>query len=88
MLSNFDQQSVYSMEPQIFDPSKKVYQLCLSDSRSKVLTVIKEKYLKNEEKDQKESQNPENDDFEGDLGQNKRQRLQENSDDSNFIKML
>ena len=49
MLSNFDNQSVYSMEPQVFDPSKKVYQLCLSDSRSKVLTVIKEKYLPSDE---------------------------------------
>ena len=25
MLSNFDEKSVYSMEPQVFDPSKKVY---------------------------------------------------------------
>jgi len=82
MLSNFDGESVYSMESSSMDPSKKVYQLCLSDSRSKVLTVIKEKYLPPQDPNKRklDFEAEEKDDFDMEE-QNKRQRLQENSDD-------
>lgn len=45
MLSNFEGQSVYSIESMNNDASRKVYQLCLSDSRNKVLTIVKDKFL-------------------------------------------
>lgn len=50
MLSNFNSQSVYSIE------ASKVYQLCLSDSRNKVLTIVKEKYLPIQERETKSNQ--------------------------------
>jgi|TARA_B110000285_G_C14909206_1_gene507054 hypothetical protein len=51
MLSNFDGQSVYSIESMNNDVTRKVYQLCLSDTRNKVLTIVKDKFLQRDERE-------------------------------------
>lgn len=81
MLSNFDGKSVYSMEELNKDPTKKVYQLCLSDTRSKVLTVVKEKHLAQVDQDQILGE-----DF-MESSQNKRQKVGE-GDSDDLLKQL
>lgn len=87
LITDFNQEVLYSQEPESDDNmQRKVYQLCLSDSRTKVLTVVKEKFLSHEEQEKVNrvneerisQENPEDEDE--DEPSRKRQRITENRD--------
>lgn len=81
VVSNFDDQTLFTQEPALDyqNGQKKVYQLCLTESRSKIFTVVKQKWLSKEDKAETQKY------LEEDLQQRNEHPLKRQRTDSNEI---